>query len=200
MSETISEAVRNASNNIITNRGTTSSLVVPICRYFLKGICRFAETCHFQHSNMPGQSDVYPELNVSNSVHTAPSTSDISSSQREKSKIIPTDPNSWVMAPEFVPNCNKKNNSPTTIRTYAEVVNMNNTKNTSNNQTQSLPPSNSDGSVLCPYLMGSGVCRLEVCVYDHGELCELCGKYCLHPTDKEQRKKHNNVSLNYKYI
>lgn len=48
---------------------------------------------------------------------------------------------------------------------------------------------------LCPYLF-MGFCRYaEECTYIHGDLCELCGQYCLHPTDEVQRSQHNQVYL-----
>ena len=48
-------------------------------------------------------------------------------------------------------------------------------------------------SQICPYYyMGS--CRYgEECTYIHGDLCELCGLNCLHPTDEAQRDEHNQV-------
>lgn len=48
---------------------------------------------------------------------------------------------------------------------------------------------------LCPFLMKSGNCRYETCSYAHGELCEMCGKYCLNPLDSEQRKKHERECI-----
>lgn len=63
-------------------------------------------------------------------------------------------------------------------------------------------------SVLCPYFKaavdswtgdeqrsGPLKCRYgDKCFYDHGDLCEMCKKWCLHPTDAEQRKDHEVVS------
>lgn len=49
-------------------------------------------------------------------------------------------------------------------------------------------------SQICPYYyMGS--CRYgEECTYIHGDVCELCGLNCLHPTDEAQRDEHNQVN------
>ena len=46
---------------------------------------------------------------------------------------------------------------------------------------------------LCPYA-AQGECRYgEMCTYVHGEMCEMCGKQALHPSDKELRDKHTKV-------
>ncbi|KAG1681080.1 E3 ubiquitin-protein ligase makorin-1 [Nymphon striatum] len=51
---------------------------------------------------------------------------------------------------------------------------------------QQIPKSNS----FCPYHL-LDACRYgDQCTDIHGEVCDLCGKQCLHPTDLEQRKKH----------
>lgn len=44
-----------------------------------------------------------------------------------------------------------------------------------------------DGNVYCPYG--------ERCGYLHGDLCTICNSYCLHPTDENQRKAHETVSV-----
>lgn len=57
-------------------------------------------------------------------------------------------------------------------------------------------------ATLCPYIQttitktdGSISCRYgERCPYQHGDLCDICGSYCLHPTDQNQRKNHQKVS------
>lgn len=59
-------------------------------------------------------------------------------------------------------------------------------------------------TTLCPYIQstitrsdGSVSCKYgERCQYQHGDLCELCGLHCLHPTDQKQRKAHEKVCCN----
>ena len=47
---------------------------------------------------------------------------------------------------------------------------------------------------LCQLFLSGGLCHLGVsCPYVHGEQCPICCYYVLHPTDKEQRKKHEMV-------
>ena len=48
---------------------------------------------------------------------------------------------------------------------------------------------------LCPYAM-VGECRYgEQCVLLHGNMCDYCGQFCLHPYDPVQREKHTRVCV-----
>lgn len=85
----------------------------------------------------------------------------------------------WVNAPEFYP----KNIKP---KSYAEAVNTKTVKH-------EIP---NISTTICPMLEKAGVCRmLPNCSYLHGDKCELCGIAALHPTNQEQRKQHQQVSI-----
>lgn len=76
-------------------------------------------------------------------------------------------------------------------KSYAEVLNPVAGKKILSSQPH-LSPSNK--TKLCPF-QEAGECKYgSQCVYIHGDTCDLCGHACLHPQDKEQRKKHINVS------
>ena len=51
---------------------------------------------------------------------------------------------------------------------------------------------------LCPYAVTSidGICPYPEgsCVYTHGQICDLCGRACLDPSDVDQQNKHRDVS------
>lgn len=94
-------------------------------------------------------------------------------------------PHACVFVPNFQKNCNDSDPP----KSYADVVNANIVK-----APMEWIPVN-DTTSLCPFLMKSGLCRFDNCDYAHGELCELCGKYCLDPLDREQRKKHNSECI-----
>jgi hypothetical protein len=77
-------------------------------------------------------------------------------------------------------------------KSYAEVLNTVAGKMISLPQPHISSPSNK--KKLCPF-QEAGECKYgSQCVYIHGDRCELCGHDCLDPHDKEQRKKHVNVS------
>lgn len=90
-------------------------------------------------------------------------------------------------APVFVPTFKKEFDPNDPPKSYADVVSPNRVKE------EWIPID--DSTTLCPYLMKSGFCRYDTCTYAHGELCELCGKFCLDPLNKEQRKSHNSECI-----
>lgn len=73
---------------------------------------------------------------------------------------------------------------------YAAIVTMNNNHNGLGIIDHCSTGDGVDSS-LCPYYEASGCCMIDGCPYEHGELCELCGKFCLNPADPEQRRQHN---------
>lgn len=125
------------------------------------------------------------------------------------------DPKNWVLAPVFVPKFRATStntefasndeipttNEPTdqppaeeqTIeqipqKSYAQVVGH----STESKQTIALLE---PMEKLCPYTssLENGVCPYgDECQYAHGDLCDMCGLYCL-TADLEQRKMHQNV-------
>nr|CAH0112854.1 unnamed protein product [Daphnia galeata] len=181
--------------------GTLDSTVPP-CRFFKVGKCIYGENCRYLH-----EVDAEPN-ELSNS---ATDVEALSKSQE-------TSLNDWVNAPEFIPSSvvyypaaaadsqfdfpaikssEKKNvdeqeeAGPSTsqqppVKSYAKAVDP--------NAGQSFKIAHST-SQICPYYyMGS--CRYgEECTYIHGDVCELCGLNCLHPTDEAQRDEHNQSCL-----
>ncbi|EAA06685.4 AGAP000355-PA, partial [Anopheles gambiae str. PEST] len=72
------------------------------------------------------------------------------------------------------------------LLSYANVVTMN------NNHNGTEPEVGPAGEVrLCAHYEKHGLCPLADCVHVHGELCELCQRYCLDPRDREQQRRHN---------
>lgn len=94
-------------------------------------------------------------------------------------------------APVFVP---APRNSSSSYRSYADALNANLIRDEFDQQ-QLHQQAVSNSTVLCPYMLKSGVCRSETCEYAHGMMCELCLKYCLDPMDEEQQKRHNSECI-----
>ncbi|XP_053678065.1 E3 ubiquitin-protein ligase makorin-2-like [Anopheles nili] len=74
---------------------------------------------------------------------------------------------------------------------YANVVTMNNNHNGHEGEPDPLGDRTQCFACLCSYYEIHGQCPHENCVYLHGELCELCHKYCLLPSDREQQRQHH---------
>lgn len=151
-----------------------------------------------------------PKANTKQLSHHLKDT--MSSDSLQSSSIVgksTIDPNVWVMAPEFIPRQYQTNNdddhdddvqvtiNQSLIKSYAQVVGCSNLGTIKTADSSSVGQS-SMMSTLCPYLKpGESTCRYgESCEYDlHGDLCDLCGCYCLDPTDKLQRKKHRTECI-----
>lgn len=163
-----------------------------ICRFFLSGNCRYDSFCRYAH--------VSPENDDS-----------ISNKQTE----IKT--RNWIDAPEFVPRslCAKNYGIGPNDDSHMSIVNETTTTTTivpnaaehysASYATILLQDTNTQYTTgeLCPYLNmtvksadGTLLCRYgENCTYLHGIICEICGQYCLHPTDENERKIHEKVQI-----
>lgn len=135
-------------------------------------------------------------------------------------RIVPTDPTSWINAPVFIPKYSSSTSTTqnsdlsgaslaanseqdiNTAKSYAQILSGNKAPSLSLTTDNSIKST----EALCPYIRGTPVvdgnnevtmiCPYgEYCEYKHGCLCDMCGQFCLHPTDLEQRKQHQSVSL-----
>lgn len=88
---------------------------------------------------------------------------------------------------------------------YAQIVSGNpDDGDVFHGDTQTGPTTQYMEATLCPYIQstitradGSISCKYgDRCIYQHGDLCDICGTYCLHPTDQNQRKNHEKVKAN----
>ncbi|KAL7031794.1 hypothetical protein ACKWTF_007136 [Chironomus riparius] len=143
------------------------------CRFYPG--CRFGNNCKFLHDDATS-FEATPTIN--NNI----AQSILLSSSSSANNLNP-------QAPIFVPTIYKQDfDSNFPPKSYADVVNAN--RDPSEQVTElSIYPAD-DPTQICPFLMKSGICRYETCSYAHGEMCEMCGKFCLDPYNVEQRKKH----------
>ncbi|KAH8343136.1 hypothetical protein KR059_005463, partial [Drosophila kikkawai] len=164
-----------------------------ICRYYIRGICRFGELCRFSHdlgdAGHPEIGEVVPAESP------RPSTTSRSSHSIDQ-------PQNWVNAQVFVPsqkglafsaqepqaktetNIDIDMKAPSElefqpIASWAELLGQYPTL---------IEPASVDE--VCPYGITPCLWK-EHCPYRiHMELCEMCQQYCMHPTDQDQRKVH----------
>ncbi|XP_058830253.1 probable E3 ubiquitin-protein ligase makorin-1 [Topomyia yanbarensis] len=192
-----------------------------ICKFYKLGTCRYGGSCRNAHTIDTSSSEIAAqpvpvEQGPSGSSNSSTVPTAMSSSFKidplkwinapefiPKSKQLPPsapDPIAMLMDEECdadaedgdpdenVPEVEEddETDQPTgSGLSYAAIVTLNN-----NHNGLGIIEEHAD-SVLCPYYENSGVCMMEGCPYEHGELCELCGKFCLNPADKEQQRLHN---------
>lgn len=168
------------------NRSTT------ICRFFLSGNCRYDAFCRYAHVS-PENDDPVPNKQTEHQTRN------------------------WLDAPEFVPRslC-AKNNEIIPNDSHMSIVNETTTTTMPNGAEhysasyatillQNTNTRYTSTGELCPYLNmmvrsadGQLLCRYgENCTYLHGLICEICGQYCLHPTDENERKNHEKVHCSH---
>ncbi|CRK90669.1 CLUMA_CG004370, isoform A [Clunio marinus] len=160
-----------------TSQHLVEKLNIP-CRYYNVGLCRFGDNCRYLHVE---ESSSIPTPFENNNCDLSLASTSSSSSSTSTNFLNP-------QAPIFVPISMRESDSQP--KTYADVVNANRPID----PIEWTPPVD-DSLTLCPFLMKSGFCRYENCCYAHGEMCELCGKFCLDPLNSEQRKQHHSECI-----
>ncbi|KAH8295825.1 hypothetical protein KR018_010637 [Drosophila ironensis] len=172
-----------------------------ICRYYVRGICRFGELCRFSHDLANGRPECEQQSHPSPAASLAADKPSTSAKTLSTSTSTTAIQRNWANAPEFVPREKwiAQEAAPSTDESdpereafaqpfisWAEVVGGPKV------DISTLQPASLDE--VCPY--ESPCAWGEHCPYRiHLELCEMCDQYCLHPTDQAQRKKHNRECL-----
>ncbi|XP_037935240.1 probable E3 ubiquitin-protein ligase makorin-1 isoform X2 [Teleopsis dalmanni] len=166
----------------LPSTSTVSNTNPTVCRFYLRGLCRYGSMCRFAHDLPEGQAF----SNISNEVHEK---------QKPNTSINKKD---WANAPEFVPHGMQTFTMPdiefadvaqsTSNRSWAAVV--------SGDTARPMDSVESSAEEVCPY---EQPCPYGVyCPYGiHMELCEMCDQFCLHPTDQAQRRQHNQECIKH---
>ncbi|XP_022209509.2 probable E3 ubiquitin-protein ligase makorin-1 [Drosophila obscura] len=136
-----------------------------ICRYYVQGICQFGALCRFSHDLSQGS----PENE--NQICIAPDNAVMGSTKPSTSPKC----RNWAEAPIFVPSLQDLTENRN--KASGNIADENGNHVALLNE---VGPYHSswDYSDYFPYHM-------------HMELCKMCDQYCLHPTDRAQRKEHN---------
>lgn len=183
-----------ASSSTATLRPSTSSsysierINIP-CKFY--PACRFGNSCRFLHDVVGSATSTNCNNNNNNETtyrtSIAPAKASLLNARTSSSKDL--DP----QAPIFVPQIYQKDFDPNSPppKSYADAVNANKDLQ----QQQHENTSDDSTTIICPFLIKSGFCRYETCAYVHGELCEMCGRFCLDPLDNEQKKKHEKECI-----
>ncbi|XP_055907276.1 probable E3 ubiquitin-protein ligase makorin-1 isoform X2 [Eupeodes corollae] len=176
---------------------TTAEANPALCRFFVRGICRFGEMCRFSHDlalyiGSDGQAATGTTNSTSAITTTTTTTTATTKVGPTAETARPSTSKSWANAPVFIPKFRQqllvfdsKDVDPN--RSWAEVAGG--CPVVIGGNAGIVPPQGVPvPGGLCPYEYD---CPFGLaCTYQHIELCEMCDSYCLHPTDTQQRRKH----------
>lgn len=96
---------------------------------------------------------------------------------------------------------NADDSTAANTRSYAQIVSGNASGSANSELMALLSDELMSNAPLCPYLnriatVDGLMCPYgRSCVYNHGDQCDICNEYCLHPTDEAQRREHRNVRI-----
>lgn len=179
-----------------------------VCRFYLKGACTYGDGCRYDHVK-PKSTSTSATLNENMRKISANKPPPLNYEQKpfgnmvslKKSKgdvevipsLSPRPPEEWVKATEFVPGqpylCSSVPFS------YSNAVETNSDNHKALIIQEGMDPNGDLSKLVCPFF-AQGHCPYdEECVYIHGDICEICGMPVLHPSDQEQREKHNRECL-----
>lgn len=156
-----------------------------LCRYYMRGMCRFGSICRFSH-NIPDQQD--PD-------ESADFNAMVSLLNAKAKPFVPKQSNNsqqTTTANSTIHQQQGSGVSPSTAdgnKSYAEVLGGAVGGHQSRDDARAQQSSSSE---MCPY---EDRCPYLKCGYLHAEYCDMCGQFRLHPTDKEERRKHFNECI-----
>lgn len=105
------------------------------------------------------------------------SQSDSNEGACASSNLVILNNSSWADAPEFVPRSEPKS--------YAQVLGH-----------ESREDDKTYKRKLCPYTTKDGICiNLGTCTNVHGDYCDMCARFVLHPYNEVERKQHQQECL-----
>lgn len=140
-----------------------------VCLYFLRSTCVYGDQCRLRHKTI---EEIFQESfqNLPSSPKTLPETSNLNQSLDATS----------VPSSSFTPI-----NFPS--KSYASVAS--NSLNDNDRDNSKIP--------LCTYYKSNGFCCYLNCTYIHGNYCDLCGYFALHPHNKQQCDLHRAVIIHF---
>ncbi|PIC37082.1 hypothetical protein B9Z55_015844 [Caenorhabditis nigoni] len=170
--------------NACTFRHDETARSENICQFHLAGKCSFGGACRFKHTARPRNTNMD---RPSSSSTVSPATV----LPRVRPVQLPKPSGFNAEAPAFVPSWLKNTSSGSAPMSYAAAANAN-SAHLNGPSTSSAAGARNPQNMMCPYNEKSGNCNRKDldCPFTHGDLCDMCHLWCLHPYDEELKMKH----------
>ncbi|EGT33862.1 hypothetical protein CAEBREN_04146 [Caenorhabditis brenneri] len=196
-----------------------------VCQFNMAGKCSFGQACRFKHSrppesSTPSTSQSSPTHRPSTSSSSGGASSSVYFVPVASSTMPPrvrpvqlAQPGLNTEAPVFVPRWMEQEKKPkeqVPFRSYAAAAasapcssssGANPNAPCSSSSTSAPPPPPNPNlqadTMLCPYYQKNGECNRkdDDCPFVHGDKCDMCMQWSLHPINEELRKEHQNECL-----
>ncbi|CCD74064.1 E3 ubiquitin-protein ligase makorin [Caenorhabditis elegans] len=155
-----------------------------ICHFNLVGKCSYGRACRFLHTRP--RNDELPSCSTPQTSQNQQNLQN--SGQRVRPKQLP-ELKFNAQAAEFVPRWKMPQRGPVT--SYAGAA-----ASADHGESSSSFQSSHEQAqlMMCPYHQKSGDCNRQDmdCPFAHGNYCDMCQQWSLHPYNAELRKKHEN--------
>ncbi|XP_042449643.1 E3 ubiquitin-protein ligase makorin-like [Zingiber officinale] len=154
-----------------------------VCTFYQKGLCNYGRRCRFSHVIVSGDetsvatsSEPCSQIESSYSRVSFPSRA---SRNQDTSQAFSIPTVLAASSQSHIP-CEGAQNQAIGSRTFPTNANIHVSDN-------SRPPFDVQ---LCSFNHIGSCPHGESCPHIHGDLCSICGRYCLHPFHQEERDKH----------
>ncbi|CAI2350205.1 unnamed protein product [Caenorhabditis sp. 36 PRJEB53466] len=188
-----------------------------LCRYFANGICSKGAACQFAHDEERRSEEICQFYLVGKCsygqscrfIHAKPQQSTASTSSEPQppapaqnaTRVRPIQlktPTFNANAVEFVPSWKKPERAAPLSYASAAAAGASSSSASSSSLSEADQLRKLANQSLCPYYEKSGECyrRETDCAFAHGDHCDMCGEWSLHPHNEEKRKLHQTECLN----
>ncbi|CAN6454418.1 unnamed protein product [Victoria cruziana] len=161
-----------------------------ICTFYQKGVCFFGSRCRYDHvkgSRLQTQTQ-QPSPEASSAVSPSPLNSRSSSVPILNGSIQDVKPPTLGHVTE--PSSLKKYFCPSEPVGHAWSPTSEDLFSFNKEPDCSSHVASASDQPICAFAAAGSCPRVDSCPHIHGDLCEICGKHCLHPYRREEREEH----------
>ncbi|KAJ6221554.1 hypothetical protein RDWZM_000099 [Blomia tropicalis] len=186
-----SQGICNFGDQCIYSHDPDNSVPIPdeVCLFFLRSYCMNGENCTKLHKSIDELVNEADHTSYEEETQLETNTKDCAvecseyENERSETKIIKPGRIVFKCELESTSNIDEKSSnqvSSDASKSYASVAST----------SQSIDNAAMASKELCTFFESNGFCVATKCVNVHGDYCDLCGFFSIHPFNETQREKH----------